>query len=137
MKQKDIAHLVIHVMEGTYAGSISSAQKDHGSKGASSAHYYVSDDGDIIQMVDDRNIARSANPYTIGIENEGYVDDPKWFTNIMYRESAKLAAMLAYTYDIPIVRKHIKGHSEYPNQTHTDPETLALGLLHEKGKGNL
>ncbi|AIG28453.1 N-acetylmuramoyl-L-alanine amidase [Brevibacillus laterosporus] len=121
---KDITHLVIHVMQGTYTGSISWAQKNHGSKGASSAHYYVSDDGDITQMVDDRHIAyhaRSANPYTIGIEHEGYVDEPKWFTNIMYRESAKLAAMLAYTYDIPVNRKHIKGHSEYPNQTHTDP----------------
>ncbi|MFB0829529.1 N-acetylmuramoyl-L-alanine amidase [Brevibacillus laterosporus] len=121
---KDITHLVIHVMQGTYAGSIDWAQRDHGSMGASSAHYYVSDDGDITQMVDDRNVAyhaRSANPYTIGIEHEGYIDDPKWFTNIMYRESAKLAAKLAYTYDIPISRRHIKGHSEYPNQTHTDP----------------
>ncbi|MGG3868832.1 N-acetylmuramoyl-L-alanine amidase [Brevibacillus laterosporus] len=120
---KDITHLVIHVMEGTYTGSIDWAQKDHDSSGASSAHYYISDDGDITQMVDDKSAAyhaRSANSYTIGIEHEGYVDDPKWFTNIMYRESAKLAAKLAYTYDIPVNRKHIKGHSEYPNQTHTD-----------------
>ncbi|GLI07659.1 hypothetical protein YDYSG_36890 [Paenibacillus tyrfis] len=119
-----ITHLVIHVMQGTYAGSISWAQQKH--DGPSAAHYYVrSSDGEITQMVKDKNIAyhaRSANSYTIGIEHEGYVSDPKkWFTSTMYNQSAKLAALMCYTYGIPVDRSHIKGHSEYPNQTHTDP----------------
>lgn len=119
-----ITHLVIHVMQGTYAGSISWAQQKH--DGPSAAHYYVrSSDGEITQMVKDKDIAyhaRSANSYTIGIEHEGYVSDPKkWFTSTMYNQSAKLAALMCYTYGIPVDRSHIKGHSEYPNQTHTDP----------------
>ncbi|PUA37243.1 N-acetylmuramoyl-L-alanine amidase [Paenibacillus elgii] len=119
-----ITHLVIHVMQGTYAGSISWAQQKH--DGPSAAHYYVrSSDGEITQMVKDKDIAyhaRSANSYTIGIEHEGYISDPKkWFTSTMYNQSAKLAALMCYTYGIPVDRSHIKGHSEYPNQTHTDP----------------
>lgn len=75
-------------------------------------------------MVRDEDIAyhvRSANPYTIGIEHEGFIDEPKWFTTTMYIESAKVAAYMCYTYGIPVDRDHIKGHSEFPNQTHTDP----------------
>ncbi len=59
---------------------------------------------------------------SIGIEHEGYVSDPKWFTDTMYRSSAKLSAYLCQKYSIPIDRYHIIGHNEvpYPN-THTDP----------------
>ncbi len=122
----DITHIVIHVMQGTYSGSISWAKQEH--TGPSAAHYYVrSSDGEITQMVRDKDIAyhaRSANSYSIGIEHEGYIDNPSsWFTTTMYIQSAKLAAQMCYSYGIPVDRDHIKGHSEYPNQSHTDPGT--------------
>ncbi|GAB6991467.1 N-acetylmuramoyl-L-alanine amidase [Paenibacillus pini] len=118
-----ITSLVIHMMEGTYLGSISWAQQQH--TGPSAAHYYVrSSDGEITHMVKDKDIAyhaRSANSYTIGIEHEGKISEPAWLTTSMYNSSAKLAAELCYSYGIPVDRAHIKGHSEYPDQTHTDP----------------
>jgi hypothetical protein len=59
-----------------------------------SSHYVVrSSDGQITQMVAEKDTAwhaRSANPYSIGIEHEGYVDQPSWFTDAMYRSSAAL-----------------------------------------------
>ncbi|MCM3271661.1 N-acetylmuramoyl-L-alanine amidase [Paenibacillus elgii] len=80
-------------MQGSYAGSINWAAQKH--DGPSAAHYYVrSSDGEITQMVSDKDIAyhaRSANSYTIGIEHEGYIDNASWFTTTMYNESARLA----------------------------------------------
>lgn len=50
------------------------------------------------------------------------MDDPGWFTDTMYRSSARLSAYLAKKHDIPIDRDHIIGHNEvpYPND-HYDP----------------
>jgi len=64
---------------------------------------------------------RTENPYTIGIEHEGYVDQPSWFTDAMYRSSAALTRNIADRRGIPKDRAHIKGHSEMPNNDHTDP----------------
>jgi N-acetyl-anhydromuramyl-L-alanine amidase AmpD len=65
---------------------------------------------------------REWNERSIGIEHEGYVDDPdRWFTDTAYRASAQLAADISTRYDIPIDREHIVGHHEVPGATHTDP----------------
>lgn len=92
-----------------------------------SAHYTVrSRDGAIGQSVSDLNIAYHAGNWTvnkkgIGIEHEGYVSDPAWFTDAMYSSSARLAAFLCDTWGIPIDRNHIFGHNEVYGATHTDP----------------
>ncbi len=97
------------------------------SRAGVSAHYTVrSSDGFIGQSVQEKDIAYHAGywPYnqtSIGIEHEGYVSDPKWFTEAMYRSSAKLSAYLCKRYNIPMDRSHIIGHNEVPNATHTDP----------------
>ncbi|MFB8083871.1 peptidoglycan-binding protein [Streptomyces sp. NPDC055992] len=117
-----IDKIVIHVTQGSYAGSISWFQDPVSEV---SAHYVVrSSDGQITQMVRDADTAyhaRSANASSLGIEHEGFIDDPTWFTDAMYRSSAALTASLCDTYGIPKDRAHIIGHSEAPGNDHTDP----------------
>lgn len=117
-----IDKVVVHVTQGSYAGSISWFQDPVSEV---SAHYVVrSSDGQITQMVRDSDTAyhaRSANASALGIEHEGFIDDPSWFTDPMYRSSAALTAYLCDRYGIPKDRAHIIGHSEAPGNDHTDP----------------
>ncbi|MGW8376658.1 N-acetylmuramoyl-L-alanine amidase [Streptomyces sp. ODS28] len=119
-----IAFVVIHVTQGGYAGTISHFQN----AGANSSAHYVlrSRDGHLAQMVREKDIAWHAgnwdyNTRSIGIEHEGFIDDPKWFTEAMYRSSAKLTAAICDKYAIPRERSRIIGHHEVPGATHTDP----------------
>lgn len=124
--------LVIHTMQGYYAAAVPwfSAPR------ASSAHYFVrSSDGDITQMVREADIAWhagdwSTNVRSIGIEHEGFVDDPTWYTDVSYRATAQLVRHLVDRYNIPVDRQHIIGHNEVPGcpnplgggaNCHTDP----------------
>ncbi|MEU4607990.1 N-acetylmuramoyl-L-alanine amidase [Kribbella sp. NPDC023972] len=117
-----VSTIVIHVTQGSYAGTISWFKNPSSQV---SAHYVVrSSDGQITQMVAEKDTAwhvRSANPYTIGIEHEGWVDQPSWFTDAMYRASAALTRNIADRRGIPKDRAHIKGHNEIPGNDHTDP----------------
>ncbi|UYM06458.1 N-acetylmuramoyl-L-alanine amidase [Solicola gregarius] len=117
-----ISAVVIHVTQGSYAGTISWFQNPEAQV---SAHYVVrSSDGEITQMVREADTAwhaRDGNSYAVGIEHEGYVDDPAWFTDVMYRSSAALTANIADDNGIPKDREHIVGHSEVPGNDHTDP----------------
>ncbi|WP_230423797.1 N-acetylmuramoyl-L-alanine amidase [Streptomyces radicis] len=114
--------VVIHVTQGSYAGSISWFQNPASQV---SAHYVIrSSDGEVTQTVRDGDTAwhaRSANANSIGIEHEGWVDEPEWFTDSMYRSSASLTAHLAAEHGIPLDRQHIVGHAEVPGNDHTDP----------------
>lgn len=119
-----IQYIVIHVTQGSYAGSIDWFQR---AAAGVSAHYVIrSSDGRITQCVDDSNIAwhagnRSYNQRSIGIEHEGYVGVASWFTDAMYRSSAALVRGLCDRYGIPKTRARIIGHIEVPGATHTDP----------------
>ncbi|MGW6277469.1 N-acetylmuramoyl-L-alanine amidase [Kribbella sp. NPDC055071] len=121
-RTKAITTIVIHVTQGSYAGTISWF-KDPAAQ--VSAHYVIrSSDGQVTQMVAEKDTAwhvGTENGYTIGIEHEGFVDQPSWFTDAMYRSSAALTRNIADRRGIPKDRAHIKGHVEMPNQTHTDP----------------
>ncbi|MFE3516489.1 peptidoglycan-binding protein [Streptomyces sp. NPDC059166] len=114
--------VVIHVTQGSYAGTISWFQN---ATSKVSSHYVVrSSDGQITQMVRDKDTAyhaKSANASSLGIEHEGFIDDPSWFTDTMYRSSAALTKYLCDRYGIPKDRSHIIGHSEAPGNDHTDP----------------
>lgn len=128
--------VVIHTMQGSYSGSINWF-KNPSSK--ASAHYMVrSSDGDVTQMVEDKDIAWHAgnwdvNSRSIGIEHEGYVDQPSWFTEPMYQASANLTRWICDTYHVPKDRQHVIGHYEVPSDNpachpqqgghscHTDP----------------
>ncbi|WP_334664463.1 N-acetylmuramoyl-L-alanine amidase [Streptomyces cyaneofuscatus] len=95
-----------------------------------SAHYVVrSGDGHVAQCVRESDIAWHAgnwdvNVRSIGIEHEGWVDRPEFFTDVMYRRSALLTAAICERHGIPKDRAHIIGHHEVPGSDHTDPGVL-------------
>ncbi|TSB20381.1 N-acetylmuramoyl-L-alanine amidase [Streptomyces benahoarensis] len=116
--------VVIHVTQETFADTLKVFQ-DPAHKAA--AHYVVrSSDGYLAQCVSEKNVAWHAgnwdyNTRSIGIEHEGWIDDPKWFTDALYRQSAVLTAAICDRYGIPKDREHIIGHVEVPGADHTDP----------------
>jgi hypothetical protein len=134
-----ISAITIHTIQGTYAGAISWSQNCASNV---SFHYVIrSSDGQVTQMLLEEDKGwhvGSENPYTIGYEHEGYVNDPIWYTEAMYNSSADLSRDIINSgYGIPGLRTYfgtssatidvlggctkIKGHQHYPNQTHTDP----------------
>jgi MYXO-CTERM domain-containing protein len=130
-------YVVVHTMQGYYAGSISWFQNPAANV---SAHYLMrSEDGEVTQMVRDDDRAwhvGNSNSYALGIEHEGFVDDASWYTWETYLSSARLARWLCETYEIPVDRDHIVGHVELPSQTHSDPGPLwswelYMALVHD------
>lgn len=117
-----ISQVVVHVTQGAYAGTISWFKNPEAEV---SAHYVIrSSDGEVTQMVRDADTAwhaRGGNAAGLGIEHEGFVDDPSWFTDAMYRSSAALTKHLCDKHGIPKDRAHIVGHNEVPGNDHTDP----------------
>ncbi|MFL5320080.1 MAG: N-acetylmuramoyl-L-alanine amidase [Myxococcaceae bacterium] len=120
-------YVLIHTTQGSYAGTVSWFKN---TASQVSAHYVVrSSDGQITQMVEHANTAWHAQCYnskSIGIEHEGYVNDPAtWYTDAMYGESAKLTRWIADRHGIPKDRSHIIGHYEVAPSCntggHTDP----------------
>lgn len=85
-----------------------------------------SGDGLVAQCVRERNIGWHAgnwdyNTRSIGIEHEGWVDQPSYFTHAMYERSARLTADICDRYGLTKDRAHIIGHHEVPGSDHTDP----------------
>ncbi|MFF5205606.1 N-acetylmuramoyl-L-alanine amidase [Streptosporangium sp. NPDC000396] len=119
-----IDRIVIHVAQGSYAGTISWFQTGP-RPNPTSAHYVVrSSDGDITQLVREKDRAFHAGSYnrrSVGIEHEGYISNASWFTDPMYRASAALTRSIADRYHIPKDRTHIVGHVQVPGSDHTDP----------------
>jgi N-acetyl-anhydromuramyl-L-alanine amidase AmpD len=134
-----ISAYTIHTVQGSYAGCISWFKNCSAS---ASSHYVVrSSDGQVTQMVLESNKAwhvGSENPYTIGTEHEGFVNDPSWYTTAMYASSADIVRDVVNSgYGINALRTFfgdatvgintlgacvkIKGHQHFPNQTHVDP----------------
>ena len=139
-----VSAVTIHTVQGSYAGCISWFGNCNAGV---SAHYVLrSSDGQVTQMVLESARAYhvgSENPYTIGLEHEGYVNNAAWYTTAMYQSSANLVKdIVASGYGINALRTswfpwaptthynassipgscvRIKGHQHYPNQTHTDP----------------
>ncbi|MGS2641288.1 N-acetylmuramoyl-L-alanine amidase [Streptosporangium sp. G12] len=96
-------------------------------------HFTIrSADGHIAQHLRARDIGWHAgnwyvNSRSIGLEHEGYLArGGAWFTEAMYRASARLVRHLAAKYDVPLDRAHILGHDNVPGTT---PETV--GGMHD------
>ena len=87
-----------------------------------------SSDGHVWQHVNANDVAWHAgnwyvNMHSIGIEHEGFAaQGATWFTESLYRNSAKLVSYLAAKNDIPLDRAHIIGHDQVPG---TIPSTVA------------
>ncbi|MGQ4347631.1 N-acetylmuramoyl-L-alanine amidase [Streptomyces sp. SAS_275] len=120
----DLDYVIIHVTQATYADTLSIFRNPAKKV---SAHYVVrAADGHVAQCVREHNVAWHAgnwdyNTRSIGIEHEGWVDKPAYFTNALYEESAKLTAAICDQYGIPKDRAHILGHYQVPGSDHTDP----------------
>lgn len=138
-RSQAITGVVIHDVEGSYASCISWFKNCNAHV---SAHYVVrSSDGQITQMVLESKKAwhvGNSNPFTIGIEHEGYNTQTGWYTPAMYQSSANLVKDICTSgYGINpttcwsgascngscvlSLAVKIKGHQHYPNQTHNDP----------------
>jgi N-acetylmuramoyl-L-alanine amidase/Secretion system C-terminal sorting domain/Fibronectin type III domain len=134
-----ISAVTIHTTQGSYAGSISWFQN---TASQVSAHYVIrSSDGQVTQCVLESNKAwhvGNENPYTIGIEHEGYIADATWYTTAMYTSSAALVRDICTSgygilpttcyngpassgYTLLSTAIKIKGHQHFLNQSHTDP----------------
>ncbi len=82
---------------------------------------FRSSDGHVAQHLLAKDIGWHAgnwyvNSHAIGVEHEGYgaVGDETWYTEPMYRNSARLVGYLARKYRIRMDRAHILGHDQVP-----------------------
>ncbi|MCE9540497.1 MAG: N-acetylmuramoyl-L-alanine amidase, partial [Bacteroidetes bacterium] len=137
-----VSAITIHTVQGSYAGCISWFKNCNASV---SAHYVArSSDGQITQMVRENQKGwhvGNHNPYTIGIEHEGYINNSSWYTVAMYTGSGNLSKDITQSgygilptscYNGPSCNGgsgscqlanaiRIKGHQHYSSQSHTDP----------------
>lgn len=119
-----IDRVVIHVTQTEYVKALTIFQNPQKKV---SAHYVVrSMDGHAAQCVRESDVAWHAgnwdyNTHSIGVEHEGWVDQPGYFTDALYERSARLTASVCDRYGIPKDRAHIIGHHEVPGTDHTDP----------------
>ncbi|WP_405885027.1 N-acetylmuramoyl-L-alanine amidase [Streptomyces sp. NBC_01136] len=128
---QSIKYIVIHDTEGTWDGVLKLVQDP---TYVSWNYTLRSTDGHIAQHVKAKDVAWHAgnwyvNAKSIGLEHEGFLASPDaWYTEEMYRASARLVKYLAKKYGIPLDRQHILGHDNVPGPTtstipgmHTDP----------------
>lgn len=123
-----IKYIVIHDTEGAWEGVLNMVQDP---TYVSWQYTLRSTDGHIAQHVKAKDVAWHAgnwyvNAKSIGLEHEGFLADPDaWYTEAMYRSSARLVKYLARKYDIPLDRQHILGHDNVPG-----PTTATIGGMH-------
>jgi N-acetyl-anhydromuramyl-L-alanine amidase AmpD len=128
---QSIKYIVIHDTEGAWEGVLNLVQDP---TYVSWNYTLRSTDGHIAQHVKAQDVAWHAgnwyiNAKSIGLEHEGFLANPDaWYTEAMYRSSARLVKYLSAKYGIPLDRQHILGHDNVPGPTtstvsgmHTDP----------------
>ncbi len=126
-----INYIVIHDTEASWDTTLKLIQDP---KYVSWNYTIRSQDGHVDQHVLAKDVAWHAgnwyvNARSIGVEHEGFLAQSGWYTEAMYRASAKLVRWLAAKYQIPLDRQHILGHDNVPAITpdpklakqHTDP----------------
>lgn len=129
-----VDRIVLHTTQGSYSSCINWFKNCGAS---ASAHYVVrSSDGQVTQMVDEQDIAWHAgnwsmNQRSVGVELEGFIDQPDaWYTDAMYRSAADLVRDVCDRNGFPCDRAHVLGHHEVPDPdgtgwggagNHTDP----------------
>jgi N-acetyl-anhydromuramyl-L-alanine amidase AmpD len=130
-RDQKIEYIVIHDTEAKLPSMFATVQDPT----EVSWHYSIrSSDGHVTQHVRTKDEAwhsgnQFVNARSIGVEHEGFLKQPgTWYTEEMYRASARLVRYLAKKYDIPLDRQHIFGHDNVPSPTadsipemHDDP----------------
>ncbi|RFU82332.1 N-acetylmuramoyl-L-alanine amidase [Streptomyces triticagri] len=130
-KDQSVDYIVVHDTEGSWDTTLKLVQDP---EYVSWQYTLRSTDGHIAQHVNNKDVAWHAgnwyvNAKSIGLEHEGFLTDPDaWYTEAMYRSSARLVKHLSKKYDVPLDRQHILGHDTVPGTTtetipgmHTDP----------------
>jgi hypothetical protein len=112
-ENQKIEYIIIHDAEGFFGPTTELAQN----KDWVSWHYTLrSSDGHVAQHLKAKDVGWHAgnwfvNAKSIGLEHEGFAAaQGAWYTEAMYRTSAKLVRHLALELDIPVDRQHIIGH---------------------------
>jgi hypothetical protein len=126
-----VRYIVVHDTEGGWEGVLNLVQDP---TYVSWNYSLRSTDGHIAQHVKAKDVAWHAgnwyvNAASVGLEHEGFLAYPdSWYTEAMYRSSARLVKYLAARFGIPLDRQHILGHDTVPGPTggtipgmHTDP----------------
>ncbi|MFB9908462.1 N-acetylmuramoyl-L-alanine amidase [Allokutzneria oryzae] len=111
-----IKYIIIHDTEG-YWDTTLRLIKDP--KWVSWQYSLRSSDGHIAQHVKAKDVAWHAgnwyvNTHSIGLEHEGFAAKGTWYTEAMYRTSARLVRYLALKHGVPLDRAHILGHDNVP-----------------------
>ncbi|RKT79826.1 N-acetylmuramoyl-L-alanine amidase [Terracoccus luteus] len=89
-----------------------------------------SSDGHVAQHLAPQDVGWHAgnwyvNMHSIGLEHEGYAaTGALWFSEPMYRSSARLVKYLARKYDIPLDMQHVFGHDQIPGVTPANVPTM-------------
>jgi N-acetyl-anhydromuramyl-L-alanine amidase AmpD len=120
---QQIDYIIIHDTEGHWDGVLNLVQDP---TYVSWNYTLRSSDGHVAQHVQAKDVAWHAgnwyvNAKSIGLEHEGFAAQGTWYTEAMYRSSAKLVRYLAAKYRIPLDRAHILGHDNVPG---TVPSTV-------------
>nr|WP_229867948.1 peptidoglycan recognition family protein [Streptomyces chryseus] len=126
-----IDYIVVHDTEATWDTTLKLVQDP---RYVSWQYSLRSSDGHIAQHVPLKDVAWHAgnwyvNSKSVGLEHEGFLTSPDaWYTEAMYRTSARLVKYLAKRYGIPLDRQHVLGHDNVPGTVtanisgmHTDP----------------
>jgi N-acetyl-anhydromuramyl-L-alanine amidase AmpD len=119
---RTINRIVIHITDGgrNIDGTVSWFKNP---AARVSAHYVVGQDGEVVQMVANNDVAwhaHHANGDSIGIEHVANKARGILPTEDEYRASAALVCWLCNQFNLPADRDHILGHSEAdPKTTHT------------------
>jgi hypothetical protein len=123
-KTGKIDYIIIHDTEGGWQGTLNLVQDP---TYVSWQYTMRSSDGHTWQHVKADDVAWHAgnwyvNMHSIGIEHEGFAaQGATWYTESLYRNSAKLVRYLAAKNNIPLDRAHIIGHDQIPG---TIPSTV-------------
>ncbi|MDH6228563.1 hypothetical protein M2169_005533 [Streptomyces sp. MJP52] len=129
---QSVDYIVVHSTEATWDTTLLLAQR---ATYAASWHYSIrSSDGHVAQHIKARDVGWHAgnwyvNAHAIGVEQEAFLAQPDaWFTESLYRSSARLVKYLAKRHGVPLDRQHILSHDAVPGVTpagipgmHTDP----------------
>jgi hypothetical protein len=115
-----IDYIVVHDTEGSWQTTLNLVQDP---KYVSWNYTMRSSDGMIWQHLKPNDVGWHAgnwyvNMHSIGIEHEGFAaQGATWYTEALYRNSAKLVRHLAAEYDVPLDRAHVIGHDKVPGPT--------------------
>jgi len=131
-KSQQIKYIVVHDTEASYDETLRLVQDP---TYVSWQYTIRSQDGHVAEHVRPNDVAWQAgnwyiNAKSIGIEHEGFLaQGGTWYTEAMYRSSARLVRYLAARFHVPLDRAHILGHDNVPGTT---PSTVA-GMHEDPG----